>query len=213
MQLKYTGTFEAHITVNAIEAIERAIFAKLCQKWGIKCVIIELPCGISKNQPMTASIHRGTLNKVLQEVKQLAQKIIAEGLAVTRIKIEAMVSNQDIPKSDDEAKALPATNYFEFHVKTTLAADADLEALKQFCWQYNAHLSTNALRYLKDGYQQRFITMRLYQMGLFNARSTFKILLDALKAKNLKLDPPQLEYTVYDSNSNLDAGWFRSSRE
>ena len=156
---------------------------------------------------MTASIHRGTLSKVLLEVKQLAQKLIAEGFTVTRIKIEAMVSNQDVPRSDCEAKALPATNYFEFHVKVTLPVDADLEALKQLSLQYNAHLSTNALRYLRDGYQQRFITMRLYEMGLFRAKSNFQILLDALKAKNFKLDSPQLEYTVYDSNLNLDAGW------
>lgn len=164
MEHDYTGTFEAHITINVDNIVTQEKFRQFCQTLGVKCVLIELSQGV-RQQPMTASYHHGTLKNVLVEVYQLAQ-LIEEGFAVTRIKIEAMVSNQDVPVDDDEAQKLPNTNYFEFHSKVTLAASkvtlptsADMLALKEYCREHNAHLSANAFKQQID-VQQRFITMR-----------------------------------------------------
>jgi hypothetical protein len=207
-QHDYTGTFEAHITVNAANLGDRKKFSQLCQALGVKCILIELAQGVMRSQPMTASYHHGTCKNVLIDVQRLAQKLLEAGFEVTRIKIEAMVNNHDVPVTDEQAQALPATNYFEFHVKVTLPTSEDLQVLRKYCLEHNAHLSTNALKHSVDGQQQRFITMRVYSVGRHSAQARFYTLLSALKQKGLKLSQAQQEYTVYDSNLNLDAGWF-----
>ncbi|RUT00941.1 hypothetical protein DSM106972_069470 [Dulcicalothrix desertica PCC 7102] len=159
---------------------------------------------------MTASYHRGTLISVKQEAYKLAREFESSGFAVARVKIEAMVNNQDVPVSDRQAQVLPTTNYFEFHVKVILAP-SDIEMLAQLCLHHDAHLSANAFKYQQHGQQQRFITMRMYGVGLHTARLRFNTLLAELRATKLKLSQPQQEYSVFDSNINLDAGWFGTS--
>ncbi len=174
---------------------------------GVKCILIELPNGITRSQPMTASYYHGALHDVHAEVQGLAQKIADAGFEVTRIKVEAMTNNQDIPESDEEVQALPASNYFEFHVKVTLAGDADVATLQVQCRQRGGHLSANAFKYQRDGQQQRFVTMRLYGVGRQSAEARFNELLQWLEGEGLKLSHKLREYTVYDSNLALDAGW------
>lgn len=161
---------------------------------------------------MTASYHRGALTSVKQEAYKLAREFELVGFAVARVKIEAMVNNRDVPVSDKQAQVLPTTNYFEFHVKVTLAP-SDIEMLAQLCLDHDAHLSLNAFKYGQHGQQQRFITMRMYGVGLHTARLRFNNLLAVLRAKKLKLSQPQQEYSIFDSNINLDAGWFETSHQ
>lgn len=160
-----------------------------------------------RSQPMTASYHHGSLQEVFAEVQRLAQTLTDAGFEVTRVKFEAMVNNQDIPESDEEAQTLPASNYFEFHVKVTLPASADISALQAQCRQRGGHLSANAFKYHRDGQQQRFVTMRLYGVGRQSAQARFNKLLQWLEGEGLKLSHKLREYTVYDSNLALDAGW------
>jgi hypothetical protein len=205
-QYDYQGTFEAHITVNTKTLAERDKFHQFCQVLGIKCVLIELPQGITRSQPMTASYHQGKLTSVMVEVGDIAHQLSVRGFEVIRLKIEAMVNNHDVPITDAQARALPVSNYFEFHVKALLSGEMSLAALGKYCLENDAHLSANALKQM-GGEQQRFITMRLYGVGKQSAVGKFQALLATLKAKGIKLSQPQLEYTVYDSNIYLDAGW------
>lgn len=211
MKPSYTGTFEAHVTVKADNLAVREKFSLLCQNLNVKCVLIELLGGVTRSQPMTASYHHGTFQDVLQQVNAIAKKISKAHFEITRIKLEAMVSNRDIPMEDIEAQKLPESNYFEFHVKVILSAGDNLEMLKKYCLQHDAHLSANAFKKLVDGKQQRFITMRVYSVGYKSAQQRFDDLLVLIKAKGFKFSQQQREYTVYDSNLNLDAGWIRSN--
>jgi hypothetical protein len=49
--------------------------------------------------------------------------------------------------------------------------------------------------------------MRLYSMGRQSAETRFNELLQWLEGEGLKLSHKLREYTVYDSNLTLDAGW------
>ncbi|MGB3654015.1 MAG: hypothetical protein WBA41_22785 [Rivularia sp. (in: cyanobacteria)] len=49
--------------------------------------------------------------------------------------------------------------------------------------------------------------MRVYGVGYKSAQTRFDNLIALLKAKKFKLSQQQREYTLYDSNLNLDAGW------
>ena len=156
---------------------------------------------------MTSSYHRGTFPQVWADVQHLADQIFQARFQVVRVKIEAMVYNQDIPVEDGEVCCHPSTNYFEFHIKALLPIDTDLKVLESYCTEQGARLSANAFKQIANGYHQRFITLRLYQVGRKSAQARFQALLESLRSHSIQLTQPQQEYTVYDSNLQLDAGW------
>jgi len=65
------GTFEAHVTVEAADLAARERFGALCAELGVKCVLIELPEGVTRSQPMTASYHRGDMAGVLADGRSM----------------------------------------------------------------------------------------------------------------------------------------------
>jgi hypothetical protein len=206
------GTFEAHVTVQAPDLASRERFRAACAELGVKSVLIELPQGVTPAQPMTSSYHRGDLDAVTAEVAGIARHLRREGFAVTRVKLEALVSNAGVPETDEEAARLPAANYFEFHVKVMLPPQADLKALRARCAAHNAHLSANAFKAEADGRPQRFVTLRLYGVGRARATGRFEALLRELAGDGYRLSNKLREYTLFDSNVALDAGWIDAPR-
>jgi hypothetical protein len=207
------GTFEAHVTVALTGADRLDAFRSLCGQLGVKCVVIELPHGQVHTQPMTSSYHRGTVQQAAQEVAGLAGALHEAGFAVNRVKLEAVTTNSGIPQYDDEARAMPATNYFEFHVKALLPAGADAEQLRALCQRHDAHLSRNALKKETDGRQERFLTQRAYGLGRVNAEARFERLISALEAAGYTLGNRLREYSIFDSNARVDAGWIDPPQE
>ena len=111
------------------------------------------------------------------EVAAIATRLRAAGFDVTRVKLEAVVTNEGVPDTEEEVQRFPAGNYFEFHVKTTLpAVGADLEALRARCERHGAHLSRNARKVREDGASERFVTLRVKGLGRLNADARFKAL-------------------------------------
>jgi hypothetical protein len=201
------GTFEAHVTTEATDPAARERFRTLCRELGVKCVLIELPEGEVRSQPMTASYHSGDLPGVLDEVAALSRAVRAAGFPVKRLKLEAVATNAGVPDSDDEALAFPPGNYFEFHVKLLLPRDADLEALRGCCARHHARLSSNALKQGADGRSERFVTLRLHGVGRRRAFAACDWLCDDLKRAGYPLGNRLREYSIYDSAAALDAGW------
>jgi hypothetical protein len=187
------GSFEAHLTVAAESAERRAAFAEVCAELGVKCVLIELARGAHRSQPMTSSHHTGTLDEVMREVDRLRARI-ATTFVVTRVKLEAEVTNDGVPV---DAPGAPGT-YFEFHAK--LALGDDIETLRALCLANGAHLSNNAVEH-----GTRFVTMRVYEAGRDEARARFEHLLEVLAAYAVL--GTKAEFTVHDSRVELDAGW------
>jgi hypothetical protein len=202
-----SGTFEAHVTVTADDLAERERFRAACAELGVKCVLIELPQGESRSQPMTSTYHRGELPEVVREVAGLAAALRGRGFAVSRVKLEAVITNAGVPRTDDEARRFPAANYFEFHVKATLPPGADLAPLRALCRAHGAHLSRNALERDEEGASRRFVTMRVYGVGRQRAEEHFDALYQALQEAGYALSNKLREYTIFDSNAAVDAGW------
>jgi inosine/xanthosine triphosphate pyrophosphatase family protein len=201
------GAYEAHVTIAARSEEELQRFRAFCGAAAVKCIFIELGKGEVRFQPMTASYHHGPLRRAQEELQAFARALAAEGFDVTRLKIEALGTNRDIPEEDAVARAQPA-NYFEFHVKITLPAEgADLESLRARCERHGAHLSRNARKVRADGASERFVTLRVKGLGRLNADARFKALLRELAETGHPLSYPLREYTVYDSNHALDRGW------
>lgn len=202
-----SGTFEAHVTTQVQDIGERERFRRLCAEWGVKCVLIELPQGETRSQPMTASYHHGDLPKVIEEVTALGQRLRAAGFPIERLKLEAVATNEGLPESEEDVRRFPRENYFEFHIKLLLPADVDEEALQKLVEQHQARLSRNALKAHEDGMKERFVTLRLYHMGRIRAFETFERLVTVLSTAGYHVVHKIKEYTIYDSTVTLDAGW------
>ncbi len=202
------GSFEAHVTIAPGDPAYVERFTNLCDQLAVKAVVIELPRGETRSQPMTASYHHGNLAAVLDEVHALARRIATQEFDVTRIKLEAVGRNPMTPQTDAEARTSPS-NYFEYHVKLLLGPDDDLAAIEAVCSRHCAHLSRNAnARKLRaDGLAERFVTQRVHDLGRPKAEREFAALLDDLRPLELRYGQRTREYTVYDSNAAVDHGW------
>lgn len=201
------GTFEAHVTVEAATPEARARFRSLCDGLGVKPVLIELPAGKTPNQPMTGSYHRGTVQHAAEEVAATTRRLRSAGFPITRVKLEAVATNDGVPDTDSEAAAFPPGCYFEFHVKLGLDADADLDLLRSVCERFRAKLSRNAFKQSADGRSERFVTLRLYQVGRQTAFARLAELEAALTDAGFAVVNRQREYSLFDSHVGLDAGW------
>jgi hypothetical protein len=203
----HRGTFESHITVEAENAEQRERFQAVCRQLGVKCVLIELPQGATRSQPMTARYHHGAIDPVLDEVGAQCRALRDAGFALVRVKLEAVATNEGVPDTDEEAAHAPVANYFEFYVKLLLPADADSVALRNCCRRHGARLSRNALKTEADGRSERFITLRLYGVGRRTALARLEALETDLAAAGFVIANRQKEYTIFDSAQRLDAGW------
>ena len=188
------GLFEAHLTVDTDR---RADFEALCGELGVDCVGIELPDGVHRAQPMTASHHRGELPAVIGEVEALHARIVAAGFTIVRTKLEASASNEGVPPADD-------AGYFEFHIKVRVDP-MRLDALARIARSCGGRLSRNDRR--RDDLPQRFVTMRVYRATRAAADVQLDALLAALDAAGFDHAGIAREYTLYDSRIELDAGW------
>jgi inosine/xanthosine triphosphate pyrophosphatase family protein len=204
----YQGVFEVHITVdikNDQSLLEK--FKSECAKLGCKAILIELPTGILPQHLMTSSYHRGTLRDVQLEAIQLSQRFIQANFNITRLKIEAMISNSGVPLTDDDAQAHSSENYFEFHIKLLLPPGTEIKNLQALCAQFNAKLSNNTLKVLDSGLSQRFVTLRRYGGGKSSAEQQFQQCIVALQESGYNIASKMREYSVYDTNISLDSGW------
>jgi inosine/xanthosine triphosphate pyrophosphatase family protein len=194
------GLYEAHVTVQTRDPEG---FRKCCDELSVKCVLIELPAGETQSQPMTATIHRGLLRDVQEEVHTLGRELLARGFEVVRTKIEALPKNGDIPEEDG------GSGYFEYHLKIVLPS-ADLTAqssVRSACDPHGARLSRNANSRPAPGEETRFITLRVYGVGREKAEARFDALTQSIEALGFPIRARIREYTVYDSNVAIDHGW------
>jgi hypothetical protein len=203
----FAGLFEAHVTVRAHDAQAHEHFAALCAQHRIKPVLIQLPTGAVQSQPMTCSIHRGTVQQALSEAHQLARLLEAAKFPVLRVKLEAAPFNADVPQTDAQAQALSSTFYFEHHLKLLLPEGHVPEELVSICAEHHAHLSSNARKLRDDGKQERFVTVRRYATCWPIADTAAKSLSAVLSKAGIEVDKMVGEYCVYDSDVRVDSGW------
>jgi hypothetical protein len=179
----------------------------VCARLGARPVLIELPSGTARSQLMTSRYHRGPVAVVVDETEALCAALAEAGLAVVRVKLEAVAGAEGVPETDAEAARLPADNYFEFHLKLLLSPDADLTALAASCARHDARLSRNAFKARRDGQNERFVTQRRYGVGRRSAFAGLEGLERDLAGAGFAVVARQREYAIFDSAVGLDAGW------
>eukprot|EP01130_Rhizamoeba_saxonica_P003797 TRINITY_DN1574_c0_g1_i4.p1 TRINITY_DN1574_c0_g1~~TRINITY_DN1574_c0_g1_i4.p1 ORF type:complete len:242 (+),score=47.92 TRINITY_DN1574_c0_g1_i4:482-1207(+) len=211
----YKGMFEIHVTVQLDEQCNQyqkkqriEDFQEVCINNNLKCIMIELSNGEYPSQLMTSSYHHGIMGNVHIIAFEIAQLLAQHNFRITRTKIEAMFSNKDVPIDDEDSLKRSPENYFEFHYKTKLPIDSDLSDLVELCDHHDGHLSRNALKVDEiEGYQTRFVTQRMYYTGKETARARFEKCKKGIESAGFEVLSNMREYSVYDSNVNLDLGW------
>ncbi|HVV99338.1 MAG TPA: hypothetical protein VHB77_03290 [Planctomycetaceae bacterium] len=202
--LEFRGQFETHVTVEPRSIHELISWA---EQRGLKCLQIELARGVAPLQPMLTWRGTGLLSDQMDQLKEICTALRRDGFRVIRSKVEASTSNQDVPLADDAATSGQPARYFEHHVKLLLPGDTDAGSLTDIAVSHQAHLSANALRQRDDGYHERFVTQRCWNVGRRSAQASLNALLRSLRTADFNVIDVEAEYVVYDSNQQLDSGW------
>lgn len=204
------GLFEIHVTVAGEDVQE---FQRACAELGkLKVIQIELNARASQNkrlrdQLMTASYHKCSSIVEAQRIAfRFASVFVERGFAIERVKIEAMLHSEGVPTRPEDC---PESCYFEFHAKLLLE-ESQLGPLHELCKTENAHLSRNALKTIGDR-QHRFVTLRLYGTSRDNALATFERVVRRLEENKYEIVSKQREFSVFDTNVNLDSSWLDKS--
>ena len=121
---------------------------------------------------------------------------------VLRYKLETTANCSIVPKTSEE---VDKNLYFEFHFKCIIKDKNEYEKLKILCKNNNAHLSKNSYKKYED-YEKRFVTIRVYDIQK-KALDKYLYTEDLIKKIGIKIDGACREYTVFDSNIELDNGW------
>jgi hypothetical protein len=195
--------FELHVTVAPLIGLELERFKKLCVTNRLKALQINFS-SFTPVQIMTCSRFEGSLHQALLELNRVRDVLETNGFVVVRRKLEAAPWNSHVPQ---DSAPNNVTEYFEHHAKLLLPENANLTRLEQIANIHKAHLSSNAFKQLEQGFSQRFITRRGYQMTRAAAQGLFEELLKHLQLAGFTVQDSIAEFCVFDSHLELDGAW------
>jgi hypothetical protein len=235
-QFEERQEFEVHVTIKPTD--NTTIFTNICDKfteyannlgisdayvYSCKPIIIVLPTGVFKQQPMCSMFVSATLQNAIKFGEIFADfvKQNHKEYEFARNKVEARFRNVkgnlnlDIYKNN--------SLYWEFHFKLLLNRDEEKigEFRKKLEKNFpNTRLSRSAMsKHETQGNPKtsRIVTLRIYSGDKINAKYQY----DRVEAFLLKnefkkkfclelLHGTEMELSVYDTNVNHDAGWIQT---
>lgn len=204
-----SGLFEIHITAvwgnDLTKLYEFAIDHKL------KLVLASMRRGLHPNQYMlTKWTNKESVDKAIEKADDLASKMRSAGIEVARVKVESIASNPGVPRSQEdynwfvnEARCEPRGIYTEFHGKVDITGKTwfgleDVVTTMRWCG-----ISVNLC-----GKEKRVLVTVRSHTDYLTGVDTKDILFERIKSAGFKfVDAVQHEFSVYDSNPQLDDGW------
>jgi NTP pyrophosphatase (non-canonical NTP hydrolase) len=202
--------FEIHITVNAVDEFNSqddhmGVFVCWCQTNNVKPIILDLE---RKNEVvmvdyMTSSVHYGDNNTAMEEAKRLASKLSYEGFKVLRVKIETVPWHPAAPVGNEP---MPKDSYFESHLRI-VTTENKRPALLNIATLQEAHLSRNYFKKLNNGEYIIMMTLRSYTDNQEQFKKRVDLLKGNLFENGFVVDKAEIEFSVYDSNTQHDTKW------
>lgn len=151
-------------------------------------------------QPMLTFWLRGDTDSVTKTVNEVVADMTKKGMPILRIKIESMAHNDGVPDTMHDE------HYCEYHFKVKIESSKDWNRLVELLTPYGAHLFYNP--YNKT--MKPIITIRRYT-SLKDLEALYVSVNKMLTAYGFVTESPEREYSVYDSNVNLDKNWLFES--
>lgn len=193
------GTFEVHIITTADKQTE--LFAFITDLNNTNITRPRPTCAVAKYgdypvQPMLTFWCHGTLDKVNNIADEIIIDMINQNIPIIRTKIEAMAHNKGVPD------VCTGEHYFEFHFKVAITSTKDWNDIVHLITPFGAHLFYNP--YNKT--MTPVVTIRRYT-SLTDLEKVYQEVKHLLEDKQFTLTPTEKEYSVYDSDVNLDKNW------
>jgi hypothetical protein len=211
------GSFEAHITFDITDNIDGS-FEKIkavCKNTKYKVIFIELIDDKEMDtlpQLIVSANYSGEYPFIVKQIKEETFKHFQD-FKIIRIEIKSLVSNEGVPKSDQEKELFwdKLENYFEFHYEVSLE-DEDgkrhkIRHLRNICQSFSGNklrLSHAAFAQTQKENLQYMITMSVSKVGKQRALRKSEDVVRYLTRKNFRPLQVVCEYNVYDSCSELD---------
>lgn len=215
------GLFEIHITVDHLA--NRGFYnlfnyvSKQADQGSMKLIFAVAKDGEHKDQYMISKFKNGTMDEVIERADQIKREMESVGISILRVKVESMAFNEGVPSTEDDYKTFlnNRTNccgsvYFEFHAKLKVNSLEKIEKIiKQISDKYYDLISVKvALSFNICGSKQPLLTIRIYHHGRNIALEYKDKILEEIKENGYHItDAIQQEFSVYDSNDDLDKGW------
>ena len=147
-------------------------------------------------QPMLTYWINGELKDVIETTNLIQSNMNDNLIPVIRTKIEAMAHNEGVPNDCGD------NHYFEFHFKVEISNTKDWNDIANLIVPYGGHLFYNP--YSKT--LNPIVTIRRYT-SLTDLETIFNEVKNLLEENKYVLTQPEKEYSVYDSNVELDKNW------
>lgn len=195
------GLHEIHITVHSDDLFALRMY---CLDTKTKPILAISEYGNQSIQAMLSKYKCGKSSDIIQLAEEMAAQMTTKyNIRILRIKVESMMHNEGVPLEENNEN--DRQYYFEFHFKVEIDSSINYQKVANICKTLNAHLSFNAFK--KETIP--LITLRLpASVGSIYAIKCKDNLVDLLKLNNIVVcDGIQCEFSVYDSNVNLDKGW------
>jgi len=152
--------------------------------------------GDYKIQPMLTFWLNSTSELITNIVDEIQQDMINNGIPIIRTKIESMAHNSGVPET------ISNDHYFEFHFKINISGTSDWNNIVKLITPFGAHLFYNPYNKTLNP----TVTVRRYT-SLQNLEDTFTKIKDLLETNGYELTHLEKEYSVFDSDVNLDKNW------
>jgi hypothetical protein len=214
--------FEIHITIDPEDDFTKLLnFIKKYEKSkGMK--IVYAVSSVKNNQYMLSYFTRKQDDKLaVDSANKIAEELTNTGIKVLRIKVEGHgVKGTPITTEDykivrkylnDKYLGKEGKPYFEFHVKIGNRENQDL-CLNQLELDVKNYKGVSISYNLCSAIRKPLLTIRVYDNGFMNAQKFKDDVIEEMKSIGYVFeDKIQQEFSIYDTNSSIDAGWLITS--
>jgi len=200
-----------------------------CNEIGVKPIVIDLEIndGSILKDVMTSSKFFGDNRGAYEESERIVKELRDRGYKVVRNKIESVPWHMKAPSVLTTDREIPNGCYFESHIGITIRTDEKdrlnffVDNLPDIYYKtYNsmddpltllsgtAKLSQNFFKKSKDG--NKFVNMLTYRSnkcGRYKFESEVNKIKELLSIDNFNFEKVEVEYAVYDTNTNHDSKW------
>ncbi len=214
-----TGTFELHVFVAPLDPPPEVIeaFTAACRAASTPTKALHLRLDYVHRGFIgvlqTSRYVEGDLDHAIRSIHEDAAMLRAAGLEVIREKVEALASDDGVPKCAADAERSPSDRYFEFHIlidgdERALSED-DMVSLRGLSREFSERLRAPVpLSYNTMKPSQRFLNMRARGVGLDAASAPVRELERSIAERGgLKVKKLIAEYICFDTNRDVDNGW------
>lgn len=192
--------FEIHITCLPRLDNFQDHFKKACSLAGVKPISLKLMNseGLLLEDNFTSSKFFGTNSAALAEANRIADIMNANGVYVSRIKLETVPWHPLAPQNNNDK--MPTDCYFEAHIAVHEGKHKSI--LEEICSRHDAHYSKNVNKMNKT----HMNTIRVYT-NREDFDKKVKAFCTELNESGFEYEPVISEFAIYDSASNSDSLW------